>query len=1773
MPLLEPTNVFTLAEDTDSTSSVYDFNKFKTTETQQAFATKAQNTEDFALGGVPAAVGAVVAATIDTFGTSLGALEDNDVEDYLAKNLPSVGRFLEEHSGGVRLTADIAGSFLPAGLAIKGIRAGSYLNKLVNTATGKNLDKFFSTGLRNKDLFTKHLDEAGVLVNKNLRSFAESAAAKRIRSKAVRRSVADVAIESIAADAAIIATMNSSEFILPPENSIIENALFFGGFNAIFAGAGWAAARYTFNSTMTKLGKQAAAAQNPGALPIAAAFGAVNNRGPEATTFSMRRAEVQEELKIAQETADDELVQNLTKELPALEQQIMRVLESVANDSPIKGVTNSHSLETAERNTLLGANDELGYFGSRSLEHFEYPRLEEFRSAMVSKLETDKLKVNELQESLKQPVKGKAAHVVERNKFELQKLRNEISDNERTVQLVREIDGTVSGASTRQEMFQDGKRIIVKNTDNTTVDVDDIQLVADLNGNMRIPSTVILDEIPDISTLAIRATDHKSLLTSTGFTNEKSLRLQMDSLVGHEAVTVSDELLEFRRTLPTEPFTVYKAEGKFGLFSMVKNKEYKTPHSMIADDVYGMSAKGKLIATDMPNVRVTSKGFSQLSYKARTAALDLMQATVERVNPRTFKGFEISKSAHHTQTDYALQLLERYPELSQKIAAPGGLLRTKEGLEYQSLYSKFDEFRNIFHAHADELGAGLSENTLHLPTVARSLNLPVDDLSILEFFGGAISNTIKEKNPLSAHVKSLDEMAMALKSLAHAAQSAPTNTGMRWRGDMMNLSRERRPVIDLVRSTEESKVGISREKLREAVFAERDQTLQLLKTSPEAVIMQAGLNSLKGTEDAVKIVKEQLPYVIDGLRTEGVISKNIFTQEFRLRGTPTGKSIDLISDLWRKATDKQMAELFKPHATIINRLTHRANAGDLQLFMTARNALAKGWDVDPIPISVDITGAPKFQYKLLPNSDRNHALWARHFPGEQMPVGAMLPVTGNKGQNITVTQEAADALTAFNSLSQQVLKEYNATRRAKGLGVKQGKPFHLPPKMLAGKETVYLIDAAGTVRSVTAADTKAEAVRLAQKEIVASDESLAAVPSAAVQRHFEARSRAWFDLDDFSRPARQTASAKGTSVGEVVTGGVEEYRGIIRQLEHAFADVSRETRMFVFEPEVNFLKFQHAASGFADKEESTFSLLLNRILGTQQDTVDMVPRAVYGAVESSYDWLLQRLWDTKFEVAGRVGARREFEQIQDKLGAEFAPFSNFNEYLEKTARVNVPPSFKKHAAILNEFTTALTIRMFDVGMMVINTLSLATTLPPVVHALKPFDGEDTARWLERTGIFADHVGKGQVAKFSATKAAIGGIQFFYSKEGRQFSKDASKAGFFDQFAAEQVEFYGRTGESLVAGILRTVANKTSVLTDKSERFARAVSFMTFANMGKNILKLESDEAVMAFAHAQANNVIADFRPDNRPVIFQGAVGMPLGLFTTFLWNFLQRQYSMIESKQIGALVNQVGLQTAIFGAESYPGVTPFINTFTAGMGDGSENLVDRLNKSMGYDGAQLFLNGSLSTMTGISISPRAAIGIPGERGVVGAQSAAGVQYGSKVLRTMGQTVDSIMENEGLNSNEMMEIVARSNLNKGLSNAIELFGTGTALDAQGSIIESDTRTALGVGARALGFKPFFADELRQENRRNRTTDSIRNELKERLANTMKAKIRSGKFTSEDFELAMAHYVKAGGQPENFRRFFIGQIARGTTNKLDLEIQKALRNSSDGNRTARLLFLSE
>lgn len=1680
----------------------------------------------------------VILSMADTFAESLsfGLVGENDMENFLDQHFGEFGDFFNENRGAVGVTGDIIGAFIPGTLAVKGIRSGSFFSRLLQNKAGKTASKYFiSTGKSNTQIFAgqfrkaKALGKKGVVNTKNVRDFNQRS------NRLLGRSVLDTIQEGIAADLAIAATMHESEFLFPEEMSTFDHLLFFGGFNAAFGvGAGLIAKRTLTRGVKKGLAEGARLTDTPvKELSRNVSSNIKGQRGPAIAVHAQLLKDTNDALTLARAEGDQIAIDAQTASQTAIKVRLKELTELAFLDSPIEGVTNSINLkktrgfDAPEIRTAQAAyaNDPNMALGLTSFEQFTVEAPKALNKNLLDKTQTVKADFRLTVGKLKQAKADLEAKNSKSNQKRFQrllnktqKLQNEINYLEKQTFIMVEVDGTTSALSTRADIFQDGTRSIARAQGISSVTLGDKAFEVGANG--------LIDKIP-----AAKALKNIDLTT--------------------------------------------------------KDTARKT---------------------------ITNDEFLKLSHIEKTAIFDLIQDQIERADLQTFQRLLINEKSTLPEKELAVGLIQKNEKFLDLIDGVNSL----DELLVSSLKDKFVLFQKLRNNISNNL-----EDPLHnLDNIARALNLPTDDALLTFFEQSRLVNHIDET---FLGIADINQLKLALKQHLQLPQDAQL-IGQKFIGNMTRLARDNKPIIATMENIE-NRAAMNVEHLAEITTNLRAQQLDKLRNADSLVISEV-MKILETHENVIKTFKDDLPTLVEGVGAHSFLTKPLGQQNFITRHDEVFQSADFIARELERANTNLIEKLLKTelrqagidsssplnkmakttkvraksYQEALNNVLARGRESDLTLTLTARNAVGAGWDLpkNPWVRTRGPNGNVLYQMKLK-DTERNKQIWELMF-NEKFPedtAEVLLPVTGQRTP-VVVTETGRDALQAINELSLQAFKEDAAIRQAKNLKPLTSKDFHLPPINLSKLHRAYLIDDTGNLRTVLGEDTESALRKRVEKEISAANTqgvNLHRIAEKTVEQYYEASSRAFFDMDNFVIPSNQTGPTKGTSFGTVVKTGSGAFKEMIDTTLRQYSNFARETTATVFSPEIQHLKLKKNAASPIDGSlgRTIYDDLISRLLGVQNLDTDTFVGKTLLTVENLYDNNLKFAYDSLTSKLPSLGlnqlkAEKTFKAVQGTVGKEFSPWNSVTKFIEQTDNARLPFNLRRHASLLNEATTAITIRIFDVGMAMINMLSLGSTLPPVVAMLGRLADETDAQRLKRIGAFSGISNDGN-AYFSPAKTLTDAMHFMFTEEGKNVARRAADLGYFDQFAAEQVEIFARSGETFLPGFLRYATNKASILTDWSERKARGLSFMSFYRIGKQGLNLD-DRAAMAFAHQQANNTIADFRPSNRPAIFQGAAGMPLGLFTTFMWNYLQRFASIIETlpvspkQQLGSAripfsqsaFIQTGLQASLFGAETLPGWQQFTQMFVDNY-DGSVSPVDRFNEAIGPMATDVLMNGTLSNIpklfgadTGISIGPRAAVGVP-RLFTTGnpLQASAPLSVVNKIATTFSKVIDSQIQEKGIDTLHAAEIIGAANINKGLSNVIELT-TGKSLDASGSIIEENTRSAMGIASRIAGFKPLFADELRQENVRNRSTDRVRTELKNRVANKLKSRIRNGRLTIQDVEDALDSYIRAGGNPQNFKRFFQSQVIRGTQTKIATEIEKAVRSSIDNHRIARLIYLS-
>jgi hypothetical protein len=1172
-------------------------------------------------------------------------------------------------------------------------------------------------------------------------------------------------------------------------------------------------------------------------------------------------------------------------------------------------------------------------------------------------------------------------------------------------------------------------------------------------------------------------------------------------------------------------------------------------------------------------------GYEQLTtYKATAAYKAFSEAAAD------FKrGTEIhlAHGAHHTRLDYALKLQETYGkglDLIPELKLPQGW-NSVEDLEFASLASKYSEYFDMRSVTDAGKGGALVLNDKQYFTIddfVKKLNLPGTSFGMVHPVLEVFEQLYQQGNrAFVSAVKDLGHFKQMMQETAFFPKMQPfLGNEVRLRGRMMDIPDDAKPFVAIKNPIDIN--NISRDALVERAAAVRMDVLDVLKNA-----RSSGGELVSTVYDAIATSRASETAKDVHLLQQGSqrASTAVATHGYVVAEADAANAMNIISNITDRVGHNLIGKIYEPAQKVFSEIRSAANKDkltELNLFIASRRM---GWDIKGV-IQID---AERVGFELK-DTKRNKQLWDRLFEGQvKFPEkSAVMPqITQMKaggGRNftpVTLSELPFAVANEINRLSQTALANTNALRRAAGFGPIASREFHVPAKNFAGQESIFLVDEAGNLRTIAAGRTAAEAKARADREIAASQTKLVPIYRKDIETYYDLQDQGFAKLMDFSDPIAQTGRAKGKQVGEIIEEGPSVLEDIVNSINSVFESTIRRTRAMYFEPQVNQAKiFNHMAQTVGSKRGSTayargqsiWQQYLASIFGNPTINPNEIVGRTYFALENAYDDLLNRVYEStvgaaKAEIGGKVtsGAIAQFNRVEKSMG-EFNPFANATDYAERTFKVSLPPSMKKHMAKLSSLTTLLTLRLFETGLSILNLTSLGATMPPVIKALRKLPGEDDVAHASRIGAFGVKVGDTH-GMFSPIRALTTTMHDFWTPEFREVMREAGRLGYFDQEVSEIVRTMTAPREGYVEGIMRKYTDMFSILSDKSEKLARGISFMTGYTIANRGLGLKGQDAFV-FAHKFANDNIGDYRPNNRPRIFQGAVGMPLGLFQTFVWNYFQRIFGYIENKQVAALATQYATQASIFGASSVPGFQQFSEIFASNY-DGSVNLVDGLRNKFGDEATDWFLYGTLSNLPkmfgadeGVAFYSRGDMNMVRVPGIWNFSQTPSFQAVQKTFGAIKESVVALREG-GLNDQRIAEIISRYSINRGLRNAADIY-SGYSVDRVGQVISDDTRSGISVAARLVGARPFNEAKTVEAFHRLRSTQMSQAALMSDLRDNTRSLLRSGKFSDEEFSNILRNYIKYGGNPNGIGNWLQNQIMSGLVEKSSLELAKALRD---------------
>ncbi len=1854
------------------------------------------------IDAVTYAIPSAMAGFVDTFGTSIGVIDDGDVEAGLRNILPSVGAEFSRNKAAYQTVGDLGGMLLTGTAALKLFRGSKNLLGVIN---GGKRSRFLDTVFGRAGAYEKQLkfiqSRDRFLARRGTEDLTTDTLRQTLTRDLALGGAANVIAESAAFELGVYATMNDSQTLYPDEFSTVELIAMNMALPVTATGVSFLRARKAVRISAQDTAGIAQTVLNPKGLPLNDLLTRGENRHVSATVWANAWKDVNDaltttlerEAKLAAEGPGGNFrlkKENLTKAKTVYEANMTQDVKKMFADKKYPFLTASR-LDNGSpevQNIVAGLKkDPYLLLNAVSLEHLpgDFEALQGLKQLRGDQITKRADEIHKLTNSLSKLDSAGYDEAVAR----IDLLKKENNDLLSLEYYVVENDGAVVDAALRKPIYQDGQinikkkpgtqlepgmfeirtrgDTLFKTEDKVLAVTDDMQLIIPGKVDKTRISNINVTKVLPVSAQLQSPEYFKTLLRDIAedwhlFKAGKAARNRGQEIFEQLTPDVKSALHAWKDVASASPIRRWFKEGDangtelYTAFAPLRKRlaeiadadgtiplmrgESKAETANPTNDVVSMTSDPRvakafsngtnIIVRRVPvedviavvgglgdefeyivkgNTKrnlgqpVNAGNWEALTLGERSAAYAGMQRAVENWKPGV--KINVSVNDHHIRLDAVTELYAKHGDaIFNDITLPSGF-NTIEDIEFASLGKKYEEYIRLRKMNDSAGQIKISENQkLNNEDIRKMINLPGTQTDVPHPLVNAFEALYQRGNQNLKHaVNSLDGFKQFTQDTALFPNITPVtkeaSAGLELQGGMLNYNYKQKPSV-LVKRPLSDEQSRSRDYLQHAVTLDRSRIMEGMQNASRegADLVEIITKEFTNRPEMMAVAKRTDQLVEGGQRSSGIISQ----QSHAMGETPALNNMHNLRLLSDKAARKYIGQEWQKVNPILNQIKNPNNAADLSNFFAYAHARRQGWDVATEAAQLD----NKLMGFTLQKTKRNADRFKKMF-GEEMPEGALMPTPGTGFKNgvleykpLAMTDLAFQTATAVNHIDNVVLRNNNFLAKMMGRPQVRQRPWHVPAINFGKTENVFILSEAGELISVVPGRTRQEAQTLAEQEVKNRGHGII-IDSRDLGQYFKLQDEAFSRMADYADPLVQTGPITGKQVGSIIGTGPEALTQMIQQQERLFESVIRRSREVLFAPEINVAKtkLNIATPETAKTGKSIFNKYVNEITGNPQLSPNEILGKAYYSIEDIWDRSLEVLHDkvlSQFNpaVATRIAASKKddkiYSQLQKQLG-EHNPFTSALDFANKTHNVQTPANMKSQMAKLNSFTTLMTLRFAEISHSLLTLTSLPATMPAVIAGMRMNPEEigagaqGLARFKARTQAYGVGIDK-ENAAWSPTRALISGTHFMFSKEGQRVWKEASEAGFMDQQVAEMFKTITGPAEGYAAGIFRRATNMASVLSDKSERVARGISFMTGYNYGKRALGITDDDLLFAFANKFANDTIGDYSPNNRPRIFQGAVGMPLGLFMTFTWNYYQRLFGYIENAQTRALVTQFATQASVFGAQTVPGFDQYSELFFQNY-DGNLNPVDAMENRFGSEFTEWFMYGTVSNLPkmfgfddGVALYTRGDINFTKIPTILTPGDIPSVQMVKKSLDAARETFNMLRERGGFDGNQMAEIVQNYSTNRTMRSMASLF-TGYVTDRRGQVVDSspsfndifkgEIQNETALFARLTGLRTLNESRRVEMNSRIKGIDLSRRYRMGALRDVLRSEFRKTKPDDDVINNAFASYIRYGGSPDYFPTWVAEQFMKSRTDKASLDAMAWINSPQKSDNVLRLMHV--
>lgn len=409
-------------------------------------------------------------------------------------------------------------------------------------------------------------------------------------------------------------------------------------------------------------------------------------------------------------------------------------------------------------------------------------------------------------------------------------------------------------------------------------------------------------------------------------------------------------------------------------------------------------------------------------------------------------------------------------------------------------------------------------------------------------------------------------------------------------------------------------------------------------------------------------------------------------------------------------------------------------------------------------------------------------------------------------------------------------------------------------------------------------------------------------------------------------------------------------------------------------------------------------------------------------------------------------------------------------------------------------------------------------------------------------------------------ANVGGVQIMYegaraanSPIWRALDAKWAKEGYYSPLVSEASNVM-RLSRSFEKGAISKIenaldSNMVNIMSkpaDWSESFVRRQTMFTGAVLAKRLYPELSDEGITIFARDFMDKAVGNFHASQRPVFFQGTLGVALGLFQTYMLTLGQSVYRQLEMKNYKALGKAALTQSGIFGVSSMPGFQQVSQMIGDNFSDDNVDLTTGAYRALGSKTADFLLYGLPSNL-GPSFHTRGDVSIRPPNVLAGAQNTVAVSFASQTLDMFGQLQKAVGSDAPDMARAIGQALSMQSMSRPLARTAEL-ATGYSVTQKGNTVQTpeEVWTATGIFSRVLGTRPLEESKLREAMHLNTFYGSKDREARQEITKKLKTAIRGGELSTEQIEKFSSDYLRKGGTPTGWRAAMNEAAARSNAN---------------------------